>query len=268
MQRFPTVPALADAPLDEVLHLWTGLGYYARARNLHRAAQQVRAPARRRVPARLRRGHRAARHRPLDRRRDPRASPAGARHAILDGNVKRVLARYLGIEGCGDARASSSCGRSPSTTRRPRASTDYTQAIMDLGATLCTRRRRPARLCPVAGRTACARNRHRERTTRRRDRSALPERETTLLLLRRDDGSVLLERRPPRHLGRAVVPAGVRDTEVGGRRSLRRFRARNRRRRRTRGTVHATFVISGSLHAARMPGRRPMRSCRAGSALV
>ena len=75
MQRFPDVHALADAPADEVLHLWTGLGYYARARNLHRAAQLIRDQHGGEFPQIARGGHGAAGHRALDRRRHPRASP-------------------------------------------------------------------------------------------------------------------------------------------------------------------------------------------------
>ena len=78
MQRFPDVIALANAPLDDVLHLWSGLGYYARARNMHRAAVRVRDEFARRVPAHLRRRGEPARHRPLDGRRDPRAEHAAS----------------------------------------------------------------------------------------------------------------------------------------------------------------------------------------------
>ena len=98
MQRFPDVRALAAAPVDEVLHLWTGLGYYARARNLHRAAQLIVAEHGGEFPQTIE----AVQALPGIGR-----STAGAilalsrsqRHPILDGNVKRVLARYFGIEG-------------------------------------------------------------------------------------------------------------------------------------------------------------------------
>ena len=84
--------------MDEVLHLWSGLGYYARARNLQRAAQPIVTQHGRRVPDDARGGHGAAGHRPLDRGRDPRPV-RGERIPILDGNVKRVLTRYFGVEG-------------------------------------------------------------------------------------------------------------------------------------------------------------------------
>ena len=93
MQRFPDVRALADAPADEVLHLWTGLGYYARARNLHRAAQLIRDEHGGEFPQSLD----AVMELPGMGRSTAGAIlaiSAGARHSILDGNVKRVLARY------------------------------------------------------------------------------------------------------------------------------------------------------------------------------
>jgi A/G-specific adenine glycosylase len=102
MTRFPGVRALADAPIDEVLHLWTGLGYYARARNLHRAAQMIRDEHGGEFPRTLE----AAMELPGIGRSTAGAIlsiATGARHAILDGNVKRVLARQYGIGGAIDA---------------------------------------------------------------------------------------------------------------------------------------------------------------------
>ena len=104
MQRFPDVRALADAPADEVLHLWTGLGYYARARNLHRAAQLIRDEHGGVFPARLD----AVMELPGIGRSTAGAIlaiSAGARHPILDGNVKRVLARYYAVDGAPDEAA-------------------------------------------------------------------------------------------------------------------------------------------------------------------
>src|SRR4029077_6783756 len=101
MQRFPDVHALANAPADEVLHLWTGLGYYARARNLHRAAQLIRDRHRGEFPQSLE----AVMELPGVGRSTAGAIlaiSAGARHAILDANVKRVLARYYAVEGAAD----------------------------------------------------------------------------------------------------------------------------------------------------------------------
>ncbi len=138
MQRFPDVHSLADAPADEVLHLWTGLGYYARARNLHRAAQLIRDIHRGEFPQSLE----AAMELPGVGRSTAGAIlaiSAGARHSILDGNVKRVLARYYGVDGAPDEAATLAQLWKLADENTP---TDgvatYTQAIMDLGATLCT----------------------------------------------------------------------------------------------------------------------------------
>ena len=141
MARFPTLADLADAPLDDVLALWSGLGYYSRARNLHRAAVIVRARHDGEIP------------------RDPDAlvalpgvgrSTAGAvlalshgdRHPILDGNVKRVLARRHRVAGAASSAATRDAlwRLAESHTPAERVA-DYTQAIMDLGATVCTRSR-------------------------------------------------------------------------------------------------------------------------------
>ena len=131
MQRFPDVRALAAAPVDEVLHLWTGLGYYARARNLHRAAQLIVDEHGGEFP----RDDRSGRWRcPASAARPPARSSrcrAAQRHPILDGNVKRVLARYFGIEGfpgeprsredAVGARRAMHAGRATSRTTRRRS---------------------------------------------------------------------------------------------------------------------------------------------------
>jgi A/G-specific adenine glycosylase len=159
MRRFPDVRSLASAPLDEVLHLWSGLGYYARARNLQRAAQAI--------VARHGGGFPAAIEQVMDLPGIGRSTAGailalsrGERHPILDGNVKRVLARCFGVEGYPGAPA---VGRklwalAEACTPDARAA-EYTQAIMDLGATVCTRARPACLLCPVsAGCVARAQN--------------------------------------------------------------------------------------------------------------
>ncbi|MCC7412675.1 MAG: A/G-specific adenine glycosylase [Gammaproteobacteria bacterium] len=195
--RFPDAGALASASLDEVLRHWSGLGYYARARNLHAAARAIAERHAGELPA------------------DPHAltdlpgigrSTAGAilalaharRAPILDGNVKRVLARYHAIDGWpGDpavTRALWTLAEAHTPRRRVAA---YTQAIMDLGATVCTRARPRCSVCPLA---ADCRARADERTGElpaARPRRTNPTRSTRLLLLRGPDRSVLLERRPP-----------------------------------------------------------------------
>jgi len=196
MQRFPDVHSLADAPADEVLHLWTGLGYYARARNLHRAAQLIRDIHRGEFPQSLE----AAMELPGVGRSTAGAIlaiSAGARHAILDGNVKRVLARYYGVDGAPDEAATLAQLWKLADENTP---TDgvatYTQAIMDLGATLCTRKPRCAD-CPIA--TDCRariEGRQNELPAAKRKRAAR-KRKTAVMLVARRASEVLLVQRPP-----------------------------------------------------------------------
>ena len=153
MRRFPSVQALADAPLDEVLHQWTGLGYYARARNLHACAKRLVAEHGGEFPRSLD----AVIALPGIGRSTAGAILSvsrGERHPILDGNVKRVLARVFGIGG--DPSAAAVLGdlwrHADECTPTARVA-DYTQAIMDLGATVCTRTRPACTRCPM--RTDC-----------------------------------------------------------------------------------------------------------------
>ena len=148
VERFPDARALADAPLDRVLHLWTGLGYYARARNLHRAAQIIVRDFDGQLPADL---HALMALPGIGR------STAGAilslghgrRAPILDGNVKRVLARFYGIYGWPGHREVEKRLWELAEQETPQQETAaYTQAIMDLGATVCTRSRAALRGLP------------------------------------------------------------------------------------------------------------------------
>ncbi|MBK8163872.1 MAG: A/G-specific adenine glycosylase [Gammaproteobacteria bacterium] len=197
MQRFAGVGALAAATLDEVLHLWSGLGYYARARNLHRAAGIVCIEHGGEFPADMERMQAL----PGIGRSTAGAILAlarGQRHPILDGNVKRVLARYHAIEGWPGQPAVEKrlWERAEAHTPRDRVGA-YTQAIMDLGATLCTRGAPDCARCPLA---AGCRARQTGRTRdypAARPRLQKPERESTMLVLRNAAGEVLLERRPP-----------------------------------------------------------------------
>ncbi|MCC6208502.1 MAG: A/G-specific adenine glycosylase [Gammaproteobacteria bacterium] len=197
MQRFADVRALAAAPLDEVLHLWSGLGYYARARNLHRAAGIVCGAHGGEFPADLERMQSL----PGIGRSTAGAILAlalGQRHPILDGNVKRVLARYHAVEGWPGQPAVErrlwELAEAHTPTDRVGA---YTQAIMDLGATLCMRGAPDCARCPLA---AECRARHTGRVKdypAARPRRDKPERESTMLVLTNDAGEILLERRPP-----------------------------------------------------------------------
>ena len=194
--RFPTLRALAAAEADEVLAHWSGLGYYARGRNLHRAARLV-----------------VERHggelpRTLDMLMELPGigrSTAGAilaqafgeRQAILDGNVKRVLARFHAIEGSTDKSdvLTKLWARAEEHTPATRVA-EYTQAIMDLGATVCTRSRPRCGECPVAADcVACARGLTSSLPTKRA-RAARPSRSLTVLVVQSGEGATLLERRP------------------------------------------------------------------------
>jgi A/G-specific adenine glycosylase len=197
MRRFPDVAALAAAPQDEVLHHWSGLGYYSRARNLHKAAQVIAADCGGVLPVTLD---------GLMALPGIGRSTAGAilalsgdqRHPILDGNVKRVLARFFAVEGWSGSTPNLKLlwAHAEACTPQTRVA-NYTQAIMDLGATLCSRSRPACALCPL--RTDC-----RAYTTNRVSaipapkprRQVRPQRSAVLVMARRGPHEVLLEKRP------------------------------------------------------------------------
>ena len=195
MQRFPDVAALADAPLDEVLKHWSGLGYYARARNLHHAAQIIRDRYDGRFPATIE----AVSELPGIGRSTAGAILAltfGQRQAILDGNVKRVLARHAAIDGWPGRTAVARQLWDLAEARTPADRVgDYTQAIMDLGATLCTRSKPACALCPVQGDCAALALGDVARFPGRKPKKEKPRRVTTMVLAVAD-GAVYLERRP------------------------------------------------------------------------
>jgi A/G-specific adenine glycosylase len=198
MRRFPSIKSLAEAPMDDVLHHWTGLGYYARARNLQKAAQQIMAEHSGRFPRAL---EQASSLPGIGR------STAGAilslsrgqRHPILDGNVKRVLARVHAVDGPanGSATMKTLWDLAEQYTPRTRVA-DYTQAIMDLGATVCTPRSPLCGDCPVSRGCLARQNGEPERYPGKAAKKSLPERSTTMLIVRDPDrAAVLMEKRPP-----------------------------------------------------------------------
>ena len=202
MEQFPTVVALADAPLDEVLHHWSGLGYYARARNLHKAAREI---CERHV-GEFPRDARALEALPGIGRSTAAAILAqsfGLRHAILDGNVKRVLARYHAVEGWPGR--TEVLARLWAYAEQHTPSEDvshYTQAIMDLGATLCTRSRPLCLHCPVGAHCAARIQGQPTRYPGRKPKKDLPRRATRMLLIREPaEQAVLLLKRPPTGTG-------------------------------------------------------------------
>lgn len=210
LAHFPNLPRLAAAPLDEVLALWSGLGYYARARHLQRCAQVLVAEYGGRFPD------------------DPallaglpgigRSTAAaiavfafGKRAAILDGNVKRVLARSFAIEGHpSEAPVERRLWTLAESLLPTRDIERYTQGMMDLGATLCTRLRPQCSACPLQTICrACRDGRQAELPTRRAGK-VLPQQQQQVLLLT-DGRQVLLERRPPQGIwgGLLALPEGT-----------------------------------------------------------
>ncbi len=196
MRAFPDVVRLADAPVDAVLALWSGLGYYARARNLHAAAKIVRDEHGGVFPQ----DFDAVVALPGIGRSTAGAILAlssGERHAILDGNVKRVLARHEAIAGWpGQAGVAAALWEAAERYTPVERIADYTQAMMDLGATLCTRTRPACGACPVAGDCRAALAGETDRYPGRKPRKTKPLRSTTMLLAVAGD-SVFVERRPP-----------------------------------------------------------------------
>ncbi len=197
MAGFPDVHALAAAPLDEVLHVWSGLGYYARARNLHRAAKTVVNDHDGELPRSLD----ALMALPGIGRSTAAAILAlsfGDRHAILDGNVKRVLCRYHAIDGWPGA---SGVARRLWSIAEAHAPDDdlaaYTQAFMDLGATVCTRSQPRCQDCPLNGDCLALAEGRESELPQRKPRKATPLRQTVFVIVRDPRGCVLLERRPP-----------------------------------------------------------------------
>jgi A/G-specific adenine glycosylase len=199
MDRFPDVRALALATEDEVLRLWSGLGYYARARNMHKAARMVVELHDGKFPQTAN----AIQTLPGIGRSTAAAIAAfafGECGAILDGNVKRVLARYFGVEGFpGSKKVETELWELAASLlpEKGRASgiEAYTQGLMDLGATVCTRGKPACDKCPLENECVA-------RTTDRvaelpapRPRKPYPTREATWLVLRQSN-EVLLERRP------------------------------------------------------------------------
>ena len=195
MASFPTVVALADADTDAVLAHWSGLGYYARARNLHKAAQQVRDEHGGVFPA----GFDAVVELPGIGRSTAGAILAlayGQRHPILDGNVKRVLSRHEAVAGWpGKTAVASELWRIAEENTPFKRVADYTQAIMDLGATLCTRSRPSCEVCPVSSDCAAHAAGAVDRYPGRKPKADKPLRKTTMVLAV-SENAILLERRP------------------------------------------------------------------------
>ncbi|MBI2779188.1 MAG: A/G-specific adenine glycosylase [Gammaproteobacteria bacterium] len=197
MARFPDVAALAAAPLDEVLHLWAGLGYYARARNLHRAAGIVHEQYGGAFPLDIA----AVQSLPGIGRSTAAAIltlSSNQRHAILDGNVKRVLTRFHAIGGWpGKTDVEQALWDLAEQHTPSQRAAHYTQAIMDLGATLCTRAAPACVRCPLHDGCAAYEQGRMSDFPAPKPRKTLPVRATTLLMLRDSHDGILLVQRPP-----------------------------------------------------------------------
>ena len=217
MQRLPSVGALADAPLDDVLHLWSGLGYYARARNLHSAAIEIRDRHGGEFPTEF---------------DDVVALPGigrstagailslalGQRQPILDGNVKRVLARYHAVAGWPGRTAVANALWEHADRHTPvERVAAYTQAIMDLGATVCVRSNPECERCPLTDGCAARAADSIEDYPGRKPKKAKPVR-TTVMVLAHDGSELYLERRPSAGIwgGLWSLPELADERDIGG----------------------------------------------------
>ena len=199
MQRFPNIKSLASGPLDDVLALWSGLGYYARARYLHHAAQLIMRNYDGRFPRELD----LIQQLPGIGRSTAAAIAVfafGQRCAILDGNVKRIFTRYFGIEGYpGNLKIQNRLWNKASAIL-PENNVNgniemYTQALMDLGATVCTRSKPKCAICPLQKDCIALREQCVDKLPTTKSRRPLPEKETVLLLLTKQK-KILLKKRP------------------------------------------------------------------------
>ncbi|TRW90230.1 A/G-specific adenine glycosylase [Candidatus Methylobacter oryzae] len=193
--KFPDIESLANAPVDEVLHLWSGLGYYARARNLHKTAQLV--------------TERGSFPDNLDEIVDLPGiglSTAGAilsiafnkSHPILDGNVKRVLTRFRAVDGWpGNSAVNKKLWEISARLTPAERVADYTQAMMDLGATVCTRSKPACEACPLSADCLARLAGNSSVYPTPKPAKILPVKQLILLVLSNADKQILLEKRPP-----------------------------------------------------------------------
>ena len=204
LERYPTLDALGAARLEDVLELWAGLGYYARARNLHRLAQILVARKGRNKQAEFPQNAEELLALPGIGRSTAAAICVfafGQQEAILDGNVKRVFTRCFGIEGDPASSLVEKELWALAIRLLPRENIrggiqSYTQGLMDLGATVCLRSKPTCEVCPMQPICVAFKSGRQAELPFRKPKKSLPERETSCLLLT-DGAMVLLERRPP-----------------------------------------------------------------------
>jgi A/G-specific adenine glycosylase len=195
IEQFPTIERLAKAPLDQVLHQWSGLGYYARGRNLHKAAQLI-----------VAQGYFPENLDELVALPGIGISTAGAilsiafkkSEPILDGNVKRVLARFKAVNGWPGNSLVNKALWTISTQLTPIARVaDYTQAMMDLGATICTRSKPACDRCPLESHCLARQKGLVPLLPTPKPRKTLPVKPLILLMLSNHLNQVYLQKRPP-----------------------------------------------------------------------
>ncbi|MEE9319314.1 MAG: A/G-specific adenine glycosylase [Granulosicoccus sp.] len=238
IDSFPDLHVLAAAPLDDVLAHWAGLGYYARARNLHSCAQQIAAECNGEMPEDMERlvalpgiGRSTA--------AAILSLALGQNQPILDGNVKRVLARYFAIDGwSGRSHVLKQLWQQSEFVTPMKRTAAFNQAMMDLGATLCTRSRPACERCPLAADCNALAADEVALYPGKKPGKRTPVKSTIMLLLQNEFGAQLLERRPPKgiwgglwslpevataaDMGVGLARRGLRAVEPG--RSVKRFR--------------------------------------------
>ncbi|MGV6858244.1 MAG: A/G-specific adenine glycosylase [bacterium] len=196
MSRFPTIKDLADASQDEVMQYWSGLGYYARARNLYKAALQIVEAHQGEFP----REFEQALALPGIGRSTAGAILSlslGQHHSILDGNVKRVLARCFAVEGWpGQSAVMKHLWELSEALTPPHRTAAYNQAMMDIGATVCTRTRPSCERCPLQQTCAALAAGEIDRYPGKKPRKKLPVRSVNMLILQNSKQQILLQRRP------------------------------------------------------------------------
>jgi len=201
MRAFPDIKSLANAPQDEVLKHWSGLGYYARARNMHKAAKIIYTELASELPNNLQE---------LQNLPGIGRSTAAAilslshnqKQPILDGNVKRVLCRVFAVQGWpGQSAVLKKLWSIAEELVPDNRNADYTQAMMDLGATLCTRSNPSCQMCPLKADCLAHIQGEQSNFPQRKPKKVLPERHTVMLLIEKNDSPdtnhILMEKRPP-----------------------------------------------------------------------
>lgn len=197
IKQFPTIDTLAQATQDEVLHQWTGLGYYARARNLHKASRIIHTEYNNQFPEDIE---------TLLTLPGIGRSTAGAiltlackqRHPILDGNVKRVLTRYHAISGWpGQSNIEKILWQLAEQHTPHQHVAEYTQAMMDLGASVCVRGKPRCDVCPLTKACLARQQNNQMKFPTAKTKKHLPVRDTVFIIMQNDKGEYLLQKRPP-----------------------------------------------------------------------